>query len=100
MKFPICVASDGTVTNPDKLAYDPYKLPWVTGAAATLTSRQLAKYPEGRKDLNEKLAVLKSKRSQKDGGQSIHTVQRRSAAFKALTARPLPADGNPFGTEA
>lgn len=61
--FPIKVAEDGTVTH-DALDYDPYKLPWVTGAEDTLPGSMRAKYPEGRTDLNEKLAVLKSKRAQ------------------------------------
>lgn len=63
-KFPICVAEDGTVTNPDKLAYDPYLLPWVTGAEDTLPGSTRRAYPAGRADLKEKLAVLKSKRAQ------------------------------------
>jgi len=62
-KFPRCVAADGTVTFPDKLAYNPYLLPWVTGAGDTLPHSTRDKYPNGPKDLSEKLAHLKSKRA-------------------------------------
>ena len=60
--FPIRVAEDGTVTHPDKLPFDQYKLPWVTGAEDTLPERTRRRYPEGREDLREKLKVLRSKR--------------------------------------
>jgi hypothetical protein len=62
-KFPVCVAADGTVTHPEKLPYDPYRLPWVTGAEDTLPGATRRRYPAGRADLAEKLSVLKSKRA-------------------------------------
>ena len=71
--FPICVAEDGTVTHPDKLDFDPYLLPWVTGAEDTLPARTRAAYPAGRADLREKLSVLKSKRAQ-NGAEPRHTA--------------------------
>lgn len=65
--LPVCVAEDGTVTHPDKLDFDPYLLPWVTGAEDTLTNRTRRAYPAGRTDLIEKLAVLRSKRARRAG---------------------------------
>lgn len=64
IRLPVRVAVDGTVTFPDKLPFDPYKLPWVTGAEDTLPGATRKKYPEGREKLNDALKNLRSKRAQ------------------------------------
>lgn len=87
IRLPVRVAEDGTVTYPDKLPFDPYKLPWVTGAEDTLPERTRRKYPNGRTDLREKLKVLKSKRAQQG-------ADPRSPAFANLGGASPQIDGD------
>lgn len=86
LQLPIRVAEDGTVTFPDKLPFNQYRLPWVTGAEDTLPERTRRKYPNGRLDLQKKLKFLRSKRAQ-------HGAVPRAPAFANLGGTSPKIDG-------
>ncbi len=87
IRLPTRVAEDGTVTFPETLPFDPYKLPWVTGAEDTLPTLTRRKYPEGRENLRDALKVLKSKRAQ-------NGADPRSPAFANLGGASPIVDGD------
>lgn len=93
MDFPIRIGEDGARLQPT--GKDPYALPWVQGAAETVTLRTRRKYAAQITNLREKLEVLKAKRPARtmDVIAPAWGPRKRPAAFRTMHNRPLPEDG-------
>lgn len=82
---------------------DPYTLPWVQGAAATLPIQTRRKYAAQFTDLVEKLAVLRSKRpkdyekrlfeARARENESLYGPRPRNWAFQSMEQSPPPDEG-------
>lgn len=71
---------------------DPHSLPWVQGAASTVTLQTKRKYSAQIADLREKLSVLRSKRA-KDTDVPAWGPRLRPPIFRSYDQRPMPGDG-------
>lgn len=93
MTLPTRIAEDGTRLPPSGI--DPYSLPWVQGAAATVPGRVRRAHSERQADLREKLSVLKAKRPARLEGDVTPAwgPRRRPRELRVLDQTPLPADG-------
>ncbi len=100
---------------------NPYALPWVSGAAATLPRQTRTKYAAQLTDLIERLTVLRSRRPedfeerltefyrhqdrvrtkiQQHEARTLYGPEPRSATFRALDQRPAPSSPDLFDCEA
>lgn len=79
---------------------DPYSLPWVQGAASTVSRAVRAKYASQVTDLKEKLELLARKRRPlSDYEDAIYGPRRRSPGYASLADRPLPSWPNTWDEE-
>lgn len=98
LDLPIRIGENGERLPPSGI--DPYTLPWVPGAAATVHRQTLAKYPNGVSDLREKLSVLRSKRSRKENVEPVDWSPMTFARRKSFENHPPSADGTAYSLEA
>lgn len=97
LTLPIRIGENGERRPPS--GTDPYTLPWVPGAAATVHRATLAKYPEGVRDLREKLAVLRSKRARKEHTWPVDWSPMPYYLRRLYEGHPPADDGTPFGVK-